>query len=101
MKYTVSKSLIWVLGELWWPMGAPASKIIEMREGYDIDNARDENGDLTRASVGRWLVMNEGDFSRITDWRASIEDGDQTVEYEWAKGEDSELAYSDTLGEEF
>jgi hypothetical protein len=97
MRYTVRRSVIWVLGVIWMPM-VPASQVIELRD-YDIGNMRDDDGKITRESVDRWLAMNAGDFSSITDFRASIEDGDQTIDIEWAS-EDSDLAYSDTLPQE-
>jgi hypothetical protein len=64
--------------------------------GYDIENMRDDDGKITRDSVDRWLAMNAGDFQHVADFRASIEDGDSTVDIEWAD-EESELTFGDCM----
>lgn len=96
MKYTVRKSIIRVVGRIWMP-AVIASNVITMST-YDINNARDEDGKITRESIEDWLGSHAGDFQQIIDFEASIEDGDQTVEIPFAT-EDGEMAYVGTLGE--
>ncbi len=94
MKYTVRKSVVDVLGVIWMPM---ISAAIELElSAYDVGNARDDDGNITRESVGLWLDSHAGDFSGITDFYASIEDGDSTVEIPW-ESEDNEVAFSDLM----
>ena len=94
MRYMVRKSVVDVLGRLWMPMSV-ASLRIEL-SAYDVENARGEDGRITRESVADWLSKHSGDFSEVLDFRASIEDGDETIELDWARDE-SECAYCDTL----
>lgn len=49
MKYTVRTSVVDVLGTLWMPM-CPAATSYTLTD-HDVDNARDENGKITRESV--------------------------------------------------
>jgi hypothetical protein len=55
--------------------------------------------EITREDVEQWLATNSGDFQSIIDFRASIEDGDKTLDFDFAT-EDGYLAYCDTLPEE-
>jgi hypothetical protein len=96
MRYLVRKSYIDVIGGIWWPIGALCSLRIDLSD-YDIENMRDDDGEITRESVEDWLGTHSGDFSSVDDFRASIEDGENTLEFEWAEGEDSECKYIDTL----
>lgn len=99
MKYVVRKSVIWLVGYIWMPMGVPCGQCLTL-DGYDVENARDAEGKITRESVEQWLATNAGDFREITDFSASIEDNDQTVDIPWAT-EAGELAYADsTSGED-
>lgn len=97
MKYTVRKSIIHIVGGIWWPMGAICS-MTKTLSSYDVENCRDEDGQITRESVARWVRLNSGDFSSVKDFWASIEDGDKTVEFDWAT-EDGEMAYYDSISE--
>lgn len=92
MRYVVRKSIVQMVGTIWMP-SITAASTIEM-SGYDVENARDENGEINRESVQRWLDCNAGDFSNVTDFFASIEDGNETLEIPWAD-EDNEFIYSD------
>jgi hypothetical protein len=99
MRYIVRESLVWAIGPIWWPVGAVCSQVYELSD-YDLENIRGSGtGKIDRDSVARWLDTHAGDFQSVTDFRASIEDGDQSIEIEWAD-EESELAYSDTLPQE-
>ena len=91
MKYTVRKSVIDVLGMLWMPdvLGATT---YEPQFG-DVGNMRDDAGKITRESVSLWLDSHAGDFSGVTDFYASIEDGGDTVEIPWAD-EDNEVTFN-------
>ena len=105
-RYIVRRSYVIILGKIWMPM-APASLQKDL-SSYDIENIRgysrhlsgDDNGPITREGFEHWLMLNSGDFSSVDDFKASIEDGDQTIDYDWSKGEDSECAYLDTLPSE-
>lgn len=96
MRYTVRKSVVWIVGKIWIPM-VTCSQTIELR-AYDIENIRahDDDGNITRDAVEQWLYTHAGDFSSIQDFSASIEDGDTTIDIPWAT-EDGEIAYDDTL----
>jgi len=94
MRYTVRKSVVQVVGKLWMPMSTGATEYT--LSGYDVENARDEDGKITRDSVDHWLALHSGDFSSIEDFRASIEDGDETTEIPWAK-EESEYTFGDCM----
>ena len=96
MKLTIRKSVVKIVGGIWWPMGATCAQEKEL-SAYDIRNIRDrvEPG-ITRANVEDWLTCNAGDFSSITDFSASIEDGDETIDIPW-ENEDSEITFSDCM----
>lgn len=95
-RYTISHSYVTVLGKLWMPM-CDASMCIRLSE-YDIEDIRaeDDDGRITRDGIEQWLTSHSGDFSSVTDFCASIEDGEQTLDFPWADDE-SECAYLDTL----
>ena len=91
MRYTVRKSIVQVIGTIWMP-STTAAQTYEL-SGYDVDNARGDDGKITRESVQSWLDTHAGDFASVTDFSASIEDGDDTVDIPWAD-EESELTYN-------
>ena len=93
MRYTVRKSLVYVVGNLW--MGGLAATTITM-SAYDVENARDDEGKITRDSVEQWLTSHSGDFQSVKDFSASIEDGDQTIDIPWSS-EEAECDYSDCM----
>jgi hypothetical protein len=108
MKYTVRTSYLDVLGKMWMPH-VTASLHIPLN-GYDIDNiigysneANDsaKNG-ITREGVELWLNTHTGDFSEITDFTGSIEHPatGETIDFEWST-EDNEMAYYDTLPQDY
>lgn len=94
MRYVVRKSIVRILGGIWWPYGATCAQLKEL-SAYDVENARDDEGKITRESLDRWVSLHSGDFSSVVDWSASIEDGDETLDFDWEKGEESECAYLD------
>ena len=94
MRYTVRKSVIEVLGVIWLP-AVECGQVMTL-SGYDVENAKDDEGRLTRDSVERWLCTHAGDFSSILDFHASIEDGEATVEIPWAS-EEHELRFCDAM----
>jgi hypothetical protein len=94
MRYAVRKSIIHVIGRIWMP-AATAAMTYTLRS-YDIENMRDEDGSITRESVDNWLAMNAGDFQGVTDFYASIEDGNKSIDLPWAD-EDSELTFNDCM----
>lgn len=95
MKYVVRKSVVQVVGKIWMPNNVPVAQDFELSD-YDVNNARDDEGKITRESVQRWLDTHAGDFSSITDFSASIEDGDATIDIPW-ESEESEMAYGECM----
>jgi hypothetical protein len=95
MRYTIRKSVVRVVGRIWMP-DTTAATTYELRAPYDVDNARGDDGRITRESVARWLDMHARDFASVTDFEASIEDGDETVDIPWAS-EESELTFSECM----
>ena len=94
MRYTMRKSIIEVVGRIWMP-----AIIISHRytlTDYDVNNAKDDDGNLTRESVERWLCFHSGDFQSVVDFHASLEDGDKTIDFPW-QNEDSECTYCDSM----
>jgi hypothetical protein len=94
MRYVVQKSVVQVIGHIWMPAVTAAMEY--QLSSYDVENARDENGLLTRESVSDWLARNAGDFQSVADFRADLADGDRDVVIEWSD-EESELTYSDCM----
>jgi hypothetical protein len=100
MRYLVTKSVVEVIGSIWQPGVGVCAQRIEM-DSYDIGNATDDDGQVTRGSLQGWLDCNAGDFQDITDFRASLEIDGDTVTIDW-EDEQSELAYNDaTYGDDF
>lgn len=97
MRYTVRKSLIRILGKLWMPSHADAATEMVLGK-YELDNCRDDEGELTRESVERWLLLHSGDFSDVIDFEASLEDGGKTIDIAW-KNEESEWRYADCFSD--
>ncbi|MBF9135275.1 hypothetical protein I0C86_41225 [Plantactinospora sp. S1510] len=94
MRYMVRTSVVRVIGRIWQP-GHTAGQDITLTSS-DVDNARDDNGKITRESVGLWLDSHAGDFAEIIDFEASVEDGDATIDIPWAD-EESEMTYNDCM----
>lgn len=98
MRYTVNKSVIDVLGEIWMPYGAKCAMRKDLSD-YDLRNIRGRgNGRITRRACEEWLALNSGDFSRVIDFRVDIsEPGKKTIVYDWERGEESECDFSDCM----
>jgi hypothetical protein len=96
MKYTVTKSVVQVIGTIWLPTVTAA--LDYTLDGFDVENLKEgsESGEVTRESVQDWLDTHAGDFCEVTDFYASIEDGDETIEIPW-QDEESELTYNDCM----
>lgn len=94
MRYTVRVSRVEILGRIWQP-GFVCGQSLDLSD-YDVENARDEDGEITRDSLALWIDRHTGDFSEIIDFSASIEDGDETIEIPW-QDEDNEGSYSDAM----
>ncbi len=97
MRYTVRKSVVYVVGYIWMPGNVICAQEIDL-DAYTLKSAADENGQYTRESLQRWLYCHVGDFSEIIDFSASLEVGNETVEIPWAI-EESELSYSEATAE--
>jgi len=95
MKRLVCFSYVDVIGEIWLPGIGPCAQRISLRP-YDIENIRDGGGKITRESIEQWLRTHAGDFRSITDFSASIEDGEDTLDFAWAN-EESECVHSDCM----
>lgn len=94
MKYLVRKSIVRVVGKIWMP-SIVCAREIEMSD-YDLQNATDEDGNITRESLEDWLDCNIGDFYLILDFSASLEVLGNTVEIGW-ETEEGECAYFDAM----
>jgi hypothetical protein len=110
MKYTVRKSIVRLVGQIWMP-SVVCGQTKEL-SSYDVGNIKQEAmwrvyGDdyqnpanppvkITREDVEQWLMANSGDFQTVTDFEASIEDGDKMIDIPWAS-EDGEYAYIDAV----
>ena len=97
MKYIVRKSFVRVLGRLWLPTCIAATQIA--LDGYALENMRATDGTIRREDVSDWLDLHAGDFSEVTDFSASIEDGDITLDFPWSS-EDNECSYHDCMNPE-
>ncbi len=95
-RYTVRESYIDVLGYIWMPH-ALCSLHIDV-SAYDLSNMTDTEGHVTRESVEQWLTMHSGDFSEVVDFSASLEVGDETLDFPWSS-EETEMQYLDTIAE--
>jgi len=93
MKFTCNRDWIEIVGEIWWPMGLTCAQRIELR-GYDIENMRDEDGNISRESIEDWVSSNSGDFSHVHDFCATI--GEEV--FGW-NNEESKLTYLDCMFE--
>lgn len=91
MRYTVRVSYIDVLGHIWMP-----NVVASMRYTVRPDDLRDLEGHITSESINDYLTAHTGDFRDLIDWAASIEDGDETLDFDWSS-EDNACAYLDTL----
>lgn len=96
MRYIVRSSYVDVLGYIW--MRALCSLRINV-SSYDLEHMRDDDGAITRESIEQWLTSHSGDFSEVVDFHASIEDGNESLDFPWSS-EENEFAYIDTLGDD-
>jgi hypothetical protein len=95
MRYTVRKSVIFVVGKIWMPAVTCGQEIV--LHNSDVENCKDDDGKITRDSVECWLGTHTGDFQSIQDFSASIELGDDTIDIPWAT-EEGEVAYYEAAG---
>lgn len=93
MRYITERSTVQVLGGIWWPMGQICAMERNL-SSYDLENAKDDNGEWTRESVARWIDTHMGDFSSIVDFRADFSSGGVDFVSEWAHDE-SEFTWTD------
>ena len=92
MKYTIRKSVVQVLGEIWQPGAGPCAMDFTLTD-HDVEMIGTPKN---RECVGMWLDMHAGDFSRIIDFSASIEQGEETIDLPWAD-EENEMTYNDAM----
>ena len=79
--YTVRTRDVFVIGTIWYP---------PIRAAYRYTLPKDVPA--TREAIQDWLDKNAGDFQKIIDFTASIED----VEIPWGR-EESEFIYNDCM----
>src|SRR6478672_11219335 len=90
MRYTVTKQIVRVVGKLWMPMCDAATEMTLSE--YDMSNiGNPENRD----EVERWIMLNSGDFSSVTDFSADFNIGGKHIEHAW-KNDDSEAIFFDS-----
>ena len=96
-RYLVRHSYVDIIGGIWWPFGAMCAMRKDLSP-YDIANikAYDEDNKITRDGLDLWLTSNSGDFSSLKDFRASVEDGNDTVDIPFADMA-SEDTYTDCM----
>ena len=92
MRYTVRKSYIDVIGNIWMP----SSGIFAYRYDLSLYDVEDIVKPINRDNVQDWLDKNAGDFSRVHDFSASIENGDETIDIPWIYKE-SEMTFCDCV----
>lgn len=95
MKRLICFSYVDVIGEIWQPGVGLCAQRVNLQSN-DIENMRGGSGKITRDSIERWLRIHAGDFQSITDFSASIEDGEDTLDFAWAN-EESECVHSDCM----
>jgi hypothetical protein len=93
MKY--AQSTIDVTGPIWWPAGSMAATTYNV-SSHDVENMRDDDGQLTRESVSLWLDSHAGDFQHVADFSASLEVDGNTVDIPW-QSEDSGEVFADCM----
>lgn len=95
MRYTVRTSIVRVIGHIWIP--AIVAAMDYTLSASDLANMEaNMEAPITRESVEAWLATHAGDFQSVDDFEASLEIGDQTVNFPW-KDEESELTYNDCM----
>ena len=91
--YIIHKSEVDVVGTLW--MGGTGATTYNL-DSYDVENAKDEVGNLTQESVERWVMLHSGDFQGVKDFRASLWDGKRDHDFPF-KDEENELTFNDCM----
>lgn len=91
MRYTVTRQRIDLIGTIWMPATVCAQS--KDLSDYDMSNIGDPHN---RDDVERWLLLNSGDFSNVTDFRADFHIGDEHIVHEW-QSEESELTFNDAM----
>lgn len=82
MRYTVRTSIVEVVGNIWQP-GVGLCAYQYTLSPSDVENCRDAEGNITRASVEDWLGSHSGDFQHIIDFHTSLEVGAETLDFPW------------------
>ena len=96
-RYLVRHSYVDIIGGIWMPYGAVCAMRKDLNS-YDIENIKAHgDGEITRDGLDQWLTCNSGDFSSVKDFRASIEDGNTTIDIPFEHGEESEFTYQDCM----
>ena len=89
MRYTVVESILQVIGEPW---GGGTGSYQYTLKPKDLEQMK-RDGVFRRELISSWAnsQLNTGDFSNVLDWRAEIEDGDETLEFDWNDSGSAEL----------
>lgn len=97
MRYTMTKSFVQVIGNIWLP---PVTAAMEYDlDSYAVSNIEGYRRELNldwRGAIAHWVSLNTGDFQNVADWRADIETSEGNVTLEWRNPE-SELTYNDYM----
>lgn len=97
MRYTVRKSIVQIIGYIWMPSNVLCAQEQTLSES-DLANIREYgDGEITREAIEQWITTHAGDFSQVKDFMASFEVGEETLDFPWAQGEDSEMSYCDAM----
>jgi hypothetical protein len=89
MRYTVVESILQVIGEPW---GGGTGSYQYTLKPKDLEQMK-RDGVFCREAIQSWVnsKLNTGDFSIVADWRAEIEDGDKTLEFDWSRSRSAEI----------
>jgi hypothetical protein len=89
MRYTVVESILQVIGELWDGSIGTYQYTLKPKDLKQMEY----HGVFYRELITCWVnsKLNTGDFSNVLDWRAEIENGDDTLEFDWSDPESAEL----------
>jgi hypothetical protein len=82
-RYTIHEDYIDVIGVIWMPATTGATRY--SLSAYDVVSI----GKLTRDNVAHWLMSHSGDFQRVADFHASIDEWESEWEYK-----ESEYTYT-------
>lgn len=88
------KSFVNVIGKGWYNQTIATTYNVT---DSDVENVRDDSGNITRESVALWLDSHSGDFQSVDDFSASLSLADGS-DYEFGFADlENELAFNDCM----